>query len=165
VFGADDRFVSLTEWLSPKPANAESPTHHESSDIEHNAAPTERTAGSDESYDAIRSARLFQAHLCDTLDALVVRLARDLAADVLARELSVGCVDIAALARRLVAERTHDGPLRIRVAPADAGFRCPLPVLVDANLQRGDAILECTNGEVDARLGVRLADVLSAVCS
>ncbi len=107
--------------------------------------------------------RLFRSALADALDEHAATLIRRLAADVLGRELQLAPVDVAYLARRLVAERLADEPIRLRVAPADAGFACDVPVVADACLNPGDAVLECRSGAIDARLGVRLADVLAAV--
>jgi flagellar biosynthesis/type III secretory pathway protein FliH len=36
-----------------------------------------------------------------------------------------------------------------------------VPVVVDDALEAGDAVLECAHGGIDARFGVRLADVLA----
>lgn len=108
---------------------------------------------------ALRDARLFRARLADAFDDAVARLVRDLAADVLARELRLAPVEIATLVRRVL-ERAP--VIRVRVAPADAGFVRGVPVLADPALAPGDAIVELGRGELDARLGVRLAAVLEA---
>jgi flagellar biosynthesis/type III secretory pathway protein FliH len=111
----------------------------------------------------MREARLFRAALADAFDALAAELIRALAADVLGRELKLAPVDVALLARRLVAERRADEPLALRVCPADAHIACELPLIPDPELQPGDAVLVCRNGEIDARLTIRLAQVLAAV--
>jgi hypothetical protein len=108
---------------------------------------------------ALRDARLFRARLADAFDDAVARLVRELAADVLARELRLAPVEIATLVRRVL-ERAP--VIRVRVAPADAGFVRGVPVLADPALAPGDAIVELGRGELDARLGVRLAAVLEA---
>ena len=108
---------------------------------------------------ALRDARLFRARLADAFDDAVARLVRELATDVLARELRLAPVEIATLVRRVL-ERAP--VIRVRVAPADAGFVRGVPVLADPALAPGDAIVELGRGELDARLGVRLAAVLEA---
>jgi hypothetical protein len=113
--------------------------------------------------EAAREARLFRAVLADAFDALAAELIRALAADVLGRELQLAPVDVALLVRRLVAERRADDPLAVRVCPADADLACELPVVADPELRPGDAVLVCRNGEIDARLAVRLEHVLAAV--
>jgi flagellar biosynthesis/type III secretory pathway protein FliH len=112
---------------------------------------------------ALREARLFHAALADAFAAILADLLRELATDVVGRELRLAGVDIEGLARRLIAERAADGPLRLRVAPAQARVACDLPVVVDPTLQPGDAVLECRNGEIDARLSVRLERLLANV--
>jgi len=120
-------------------------------------------AESVESAAAVRAARLFHAALGDAFDTLAAQLARDLACEVLMRELQLAPADVAALASRLLNERSAQEPLRLRVAPADAHIACDLPVVADPRLQAGDAVLECRSGEIDARLTVRLSAILAKV--
>jgi flagellar biosynthesis/type III secretory pathway protein FliH len=87
-------------------------------------------------------------------------LVRELACAVLARELALAPCDLAALARRVLAEAPV---VRLRVAPEDGVVACGVPTLVDPTLGAGDAVFELHGGELDARLGVRLADVLERV--
>ncbi len=112
---------------------------------------------------AIGAARIFQAALRDAFDAVLGDLVCGLAVDVVARELRLGSVDLAAIASRVIAERLAEEPLRLRVATADAAVCCELPLVVDPTLEPGDAVLECRSGTIDARLGVRLAAVIAAV--
>ena len=114
--------------------------------------------------DAVRDARLFRARLADAFDDAAARLLRELAADVLARELRLAPCDLAAIVRRL-AERAP--AVRVRVAACDVACGIPLPrgcdvLVADPALARGDAIVELDGGVLDARLGVRLALVLEA---
>lgn len=110
--------------------------------------------------EAAREARLFRARLADAFDDAVVRLVRELAVDVLARELRLAPCDISAIARRAL-ERAP--VVRLRVAPEDAGNDYGLPIVVDPELRAGDAVFELAGGAFDARLGIRLATVLDAV--
>lgn len=112
---------------------------------------------------ALRAARLFRAGLADAFDALTADLVRALAREVLGRELRLSPVDIEGIARQLIEQCFDQEPLRLRVAPADAGVACDLPVAADSELEPGDAILECRSGDIDARLRVRLASVLAKV--
>ena len=108
---------------------------------------------------ALRDARLFRARLADALDEAAGRLLRDLATDVLARELRLAPCDLARIVRRVGA----GGPVvRVRVAPADSRRLTGVTVLPDSALSPGDAIVEVGGGALDARLGVRLAAVLEA---
>jgi flagellar biosynthesis/type III secretory pathway protein FliH len=114
-----------------------------------------------ESAVAAREARFFRAALADVFAAILAQLVRDVADEVLARELHLEAAAIELIARRLIAERLADEPLRLHVAPSDAQVSCTLPVVADACLQPGDAILVCRNGTIDARLAVRLSAVVS----
>jgi len=154
------RFISLAESLrqpvierAPEPEPA--PVTEELTD-ELSPVVASTTA------DALRAARIFRAVLADTLGAACARLLRELATDVLARELRLEPADIAVVIRRVIAE-CPDEPVRVRVAPCDVHVACAFPVVADPTLQAGDAVLECVHGNVDARLGIRLADVLLAV--
>ena len=103
---------------------------------------------------AVREARLFRARLSDAFDAALPRLLRELAGGVLARELLLAPCDLAAIARGV---KELLPAVRVRVAPEDGACASELPVVVDTALRPGDAIVEISDGEVDARLGVRLA--------
>jgi len=120
--------------------------------------------GAPESVAAIREARLFSARLADALDARLARLLAAIASEIVARELRLAPVDLAALAARIAADHAAS-PLAIRVAPSDrdALAACDLPVIEDAVLEPGDAIVVFAAGEIDARLGVRLAAVIEAL--
>jgi hypothetical protein len=158
---ADARFIPLAELLRP-PVVEKLPEPELVPDVCEIPAALPELALAVETADALRAARIFRAVLADTLDAVCARLVRELAADVLARELRLVPADISAIIQRLIAE-CLDQPVRVRVAPSDAQVICEFPVVADVTLQPGDAILECVHGSVDARLGIRLADVLAKV--
>ncbi|HTW83742.1 MAG TPA: hypothetical protein VMD91_06735 [Candidatus Sulfotelmatobacter sp.] len=103
--------------------------------------------------------RLFRARLADAFDAAATRMLRELATDVLARELRLAPCDLAAIVAR---HRSSAPVVRVRVAPDDARIDLGLPVTVDPALRAGDAIVELAGGTIDARLGVRLAALLAA---
>ncbi len=108
---------------------------------------------------AVRDARLFRARLADAFDDAAARLLRELAAEVLARELRLAPCDLSEVVRR-IAERAP--VVRVRVAACDAVTLAGVPVVADAALGGGDAVVELAGGALDARLGVRLATVLEA---
>ena len=148
-------FVPLAALLTAPPTEPDripqAPAARETADVpEHEACA---------SCGAVRDALLFRAALADALDDAVARMLRDVAADVLARELRLAPCDIAAIVTRV---RAQTPVVRVRVAPDDDACRADLPVVVDAALAAGDAVVELDGGEVDARLGVRLACVLEA---
>jgi flagellar biosynthesis/type III secretory pathway protein FliH len=122
--------------------------------------------------DAVRDARLFRARLADAFDDTAARLLRELATDVLARELRLAPCDLAVIVRR-AAERAP--VVRVRVAPGDVACAAhgpralaggtligDIPFVADSVLGPGDAIVELEGGALDVRLGVRLAAVLEA---
>ena len=113
----------------------------------------------DEIAASLRDARLFRARLADAFDDAAERLVRELAADVLARELRLAPCDLARIVQRVAAGAPA---VRVRVAPADVGRITGIAVMADPALCDGDAIVEVTGGALDARLGVRLAAVLEA---
>jgi hypothetical protein len=135
---------------------------------------------------ALRDARLFRARLADAFDDAAARLLRELASDVLARELRLAPCDLAELVRRA---RDRMPVVRVRVAACDVAAcdvaacdvaPCDMAaydvarvagipsrddgvaVVEDSALAAGDAIVELAGGVLDARLGVRLATVLEA---
>ena len=109
--------------------------------------------------EALRDARLFRARLADAFAEAAQHLLRELACEVLARELRLAPCDLAALVQRV---RERVPVVRVRVAAADLGAVTGVPLLADPALQAGDAIVELAGGALDARLGVRLAAVLEA---
>lgn len=114
----------------------------------------------DDLYEALRDARLFRARLADAFDAALARLLRELAADVLARELRLAPCDLHAIAQRIAASAPV---VRLRV-PIEAHIHAPgVEVVHDPQLRDGDAIVELDGGAIDARLGVRLALALEAM--
>jgi flagellar biosynthesis/type III secretory pathway protein FliH len=150
-------FVSLAETLirsvAPPAAREEAPVPVASQEVQANdGASAERSV-------VLREARLFRARLADALDEASARLLRELAADVVARELRLAPCDVA----RIVERVQRSGPVvAVRLNAEDAAHVTQLPVIVDDALQPGDAVLEVAGGTVDARLGVRLAHVLEA---
>ena len=150
-------FVSLAEMLvrTPPPADDRDapPPCLASPDSHVDAAAVEACSP------ALRDVRLFRARLADAFDEASARLLRELAADVLARELRLAPCDLAAIVQRV----QRSAPVVVvRVAAHDAAPIADVPVVIDETLQPGDAILEVVGGAVDARLGVRLAQVLEA---
>ncbi len=109
--------------------------------------------------EALREARLFRARLADAFAEAAQRLLRELACEVLARELRLAPCDLAALVQRV---RERVPVVRVRVAATDLGAVTGVPLVADPALQAGDAIVELAGGALDARLGVRLAAVLEA---
>jgi len=150
-------FVSLADLLAPsiaEPLPPPTPPPLLAAD------PPAVRAMPDEIVAAIRDARLFGARLHDALRDTRDALLAALAADVLARELRAAPCDLEALLERCAAAVPI---VRVRVAQEDASRVRGVPVVADETLLPGDAIVELAGGAIDARLGVRLADVLAAL--
>lgn len=150
-----DGFVPLDRALRPTP---EPPAV--SSEFAAAVAPTnEAEPGLD---DAASEARRFRAALADALALSLERLVRDVACDVLARELVLAPPDVAAIAARALERYLEDGPLQLRVHPDDRGAcaALDLPVVTDERLRAGDVVLDVRCGSIDASLGARLETIL-----
>lgn len=111
----------------------------------------------------LRDVRLFRARLADALESAREGLVRELAAAVLGRELLLAPADVARIVAQLLDAHASATPVRVRVAPQDVPCVPPrAAVRADPALAPGDVVLELAGSAVDARLGVRLADVLAA---
>lgn len=106
--------------------------------------------------------RRFRAALYDAFAATRERLLRDIACEVVGRELQLAPADIEAIARRACAQA--EAPTCVRVHPLDAPAfsRWTCDVETDVALRRGDVVLCVRDGTIEAALGVRLEGVLEA---
>lgn len=174
-----DEFVSLADVLRPRAQEAASPAGPAGAEPLSTAIdagsvagtvdepPADERACDDEgavaraaTVTALREAKLFRARLADAFDDARARLLRELAADVLARELRIAPCDLDLLAQRALAAAPV---VRVRVAPSEIGLISGIPVVADPELAEGDAVVELDGGgAIDARLGARLALVLEA---
>lgn len=120
----------------------------------------------DEQLGLLRDVRLFHARVIEAVDAAVETLVADIAADVLGRELLLAPAEIEAIVDRALARFAAEEPVRVRVHGDDAvRITCGVPVVPDARLRPGDAVIELRNGSIDACLGVRLHALLQAAVS
>ena len=115
---------------------------------------------SDDAADLLRDVRLFHARIIEAVESAVETLAGDIAADVLGRELLLAPADVEAIVDRALQRYAAEHPLRVRVHESDAAMACAVPLVVDARLRPGDAVIELSNGTVDASLGMRLATLM-----
>lgn len=115
--------------------------------------------------DALAGVRRFHAALADAVDASVDDLLRDIACDVLGRELMLAPADVACIAAAALRRYAEDSPVRLRAHPDEtaalAGLN--LPVVADCELRRGDVAVDLRAGSIDARLGTRLESVLESL--
>lgn len=111
----------------------------------------------------LHGVRRFYAAVADAVDAAAADVIRDIASDVLARELALAPAALADVIATLLRRFESEEPLHI-VAHRDdlAALRnLGLPVREEASLRRGDVMLVLRYGSIDASLGARLADVLA----
>lgn len=159
-----DEFVPLHLALA-KPANADaSPACAE---IESESTPLDAGAAETTAGDALTAQlgseiRRFRAALADALQAQLADLLRDIACDVLARELELAPADVATIAAVALDRFASEAPLRLRANPADvpALAGAAVPPSPDPSLRRGDLVVELQHGTIDARLGMRLSAIL-----
>ena len=106
--------------------------------------------------------RRFRARLEQAFESHFDALLRDLACDVLARELTLAPVEIAAVGARALERALGEAPLGLRANEADSARLegLGLPVTIDPALRAGDLVLELRDGTLDASLGIRLETIL-----
>ena len=160
-----DAFVPLAISLRAGVVDPENVVHADGArDGSHGAALPRDGDGADVSDPRDERATLFgdlarlRAVASDALERASRRLLAALANDVLARELALAPVDVAALVERLRADVAAEEPLVVLVAPADAErIACgAFPIRIDAALAPGDVVLEVRDGRVESRFGFRL---------
>jgi len=153
-----ERFTSLATILrepTDMPSDQTIASDEQTAAHEPQPEPTEEHAACDD-------VRLFRARVAEALESAVDGLYRDLAADVLARELMLQSADVSAICTALLARYAREVPVAIRVHPREcealSGF--DVAVLADQCLRPGDVMLDVANGSLDATLAVRLDQVL-----
>ena len=171
----NDTFVPLDRWLHAQShpcdevqVQAASPASHLDSgelSIDTETAPEQRERETDVDRavdEALSEIRRFRAALADALDVMLGPLLRDIACNVLGRELTLEPEDVRTIVTRIRERACDDLPLTVRVHPQDvASLACTgLTVIADDTLRCGDAMLELRSGTIDASLGARVARVL-----
>ncbi|HET9393697.1 MAG TPA: FliH/SctL family protein [Candidatus Rubrimentiphilum sp.] len=112
---------------------------------------------------AAREVRLFMARVAEAVESATEMLRADIAAEIVGRELQLAPADLRSIVERTVRRYVLETPVRVRVHPDDLGaFDGTVPAVADAQLRRGDAVLELRTGTIDASLGARLDAVLRA---
>ncbi len=106
--------------------------------------------------------RLFRARVAEALEFALDGLCRDLASEVLARELMLGPVDVGAICKALIERYAREVPVSIRVHPHECETLndFDVPIVADERLCRGDVMLDVVGGTLNASLAVRLEQVL-----
>lgn len=149
-------FISMRDYLRPP----EAPREFTDEPLEEERCEPEREPFHDiEVAAALRDARHFRAVLADLVELRSREAWKDIAAEVVGRELMLAPADLHAIVQRAI-DRGND-VLRVRVHPLDADrLDVAWPIVPDESLRTGDAVIETREGTIDARLGVRLAMLL-----
>ncbi len=142
-------FVTLEEFVRTPQAEAETPVVA--------AAPPPNGLN-----EALHEVRRFRAALTDALEAACEEVLRDVAIDVLARELLLAPAAIARIAEASLDRFWEEEPIALLAHPDEAAHlgALALPVRGDASLRRGDVMIALRFGSIDLTLGARLAHVL-----
>lgn len=112
--------------------------------------------------ETLGAVRRFRAAVADAADYAVQELLKDVAAHVLARELTVAPADLAAIVLRARTHLGRENILTVRAHPSetDALSRLDVNVFADPTLQLGDVAIDLRGGTIDLSLSVRLEAVL-----
>ena len=110
----------------------------------------------------IRDIKRTHAALADALDLALDDLLRDIAADVIGREMRLAPVELERIVQRALARAAAESPLAVRVHPDDCESLadCGMPIVSDAEMRRGDAVIQVRFGTIDVSLGTRLEELL-----
>jgi flagellar biosynthesis/type III secretory pathway protein FliH len=160
-----DGFVPLASFLRPVVVEPVIPSLPVSTPAGVPDGAIARAATLEAEYDEnLCAARRFRAALADTLEVAVARLLREIANDVLARELTLTSADIASVVARALARFDGEKVLSLRAHPNELGMLCELDLekIADESLALGDAVIELHSGTIDLRLATRLEAALSA---
>lgn len=157
-----ETFVLLADRLRAPVAPVELPHAESAVDVAPEAPEMTPPASHEE---ALSEVRRFRAALADAAELMREWIARDIACDVLARELLLADADIAAIAARAVEGSMAYAPVALIVHPDDVERASACGIAVEAGdaLRRGDALVRVACGTIDATLGARLEALLEAL--
>lgn len=147
----DDAFVPLAALVRASAAPALEPPP--ASPLPPESMPRDVTA-------ALHAARRFTAAVREAVDEMRATLLLDVASAILARELELAPADLEAIVARALARFSESEPVRVRVHPSELRIDPGIPVVADPSLHPADAVVELRCGEIDARLGMRLRELL-----
>lgn len=157
-------FVALAAWLrkeAPAIIVEEEPLVFQ--DVQDEPVPYKTPLDDELVADVCAHVRRFRAMLAEALDRSLADLLREIAIDVVGRELLLAPVDLEAIVRR-ARERCAEIPVAVRVHPAQQRLHdFDVPVLLDPSLRSDDVQIELRSGSIDARLGVRIEQMLARV--
>ncbi|HET7815348.1 MAG TPA: FliH/SctL family protein [Candidatus Baltobacteraceae bacterium] len=114
--------------------------------------------------EALRECRLFHARVEELVERRAAHLLEEIAEIVLARELESAPPALEKIVRRALLRLAAEEPMRVRVNAADleSVVYLGVPAVADPQLQRGDAVIDVRDGEIDLSLASRLQSVIQA---
>lgn len=154
-----EEFVALEDLLRPPPR-----VQPESVPLGAEPAPDpDVQAQPREPHDLVRAERLFRAALADALQAELARLLPAIAREVLARELELKPVDVAAVASAALERHANDGIVRVRAHPDDVDdlTRAGVAAVADECVRPGGVLVEIRSGTIDVSVEARLDALLA----
>ncbi len=153
-------FLTLAAWLRPVPAPEAPAQEH----AQESAAPLPEASLEEAAIaDVLSRVRRFDAMLADALDRALVDLLREIAVEVIGRELACGPADLQIIVARALERAAPERPLAIYVHPTQRDLvQFDLPVIADPQLRSDDVRIELHGGSIDGRLGVRIEQLLAA---
>ncbi len=163
-----DRFVPLRQWFLDGRLPIEPIVEMQAEPkVSGDREPPEPVIANDPEDDVCARVRRFRAMLDDALDRALSMLLREIAIDIVGRELQLAPTDIGRIVE--AARERHwfdEPPLVVRVHPRDLA-RCKLDVTVVADplMRPGDAEIQVRSGSIDASLGVRLERLFERILS
>ncbi|TAM72911.1 hypothetical protein EPN44_15000 [bacterium] len=123
---------------------------------------------SSEERDVLGESLRFRAALSEAFERELADLFGDLAVRVVARELRLAPVELAAIARAVLAHRGESEPIALRAAPEDGERLRALAqehnvaLCLDERLCAGDVVVELRCGALESTLATRIDEVLAA---
>jgi len=166
-----ERFVSLATLVRASAPVREAPTVASATPATQPTAPTHdarvvRNVRDFAHADVVHELALLRLAAREACERAAVLLLETLAHEVLARELALAPVDLAALVRSVLATAAASEPIALAVAPADADrVHATLPVRVDAALAAGDLVVDVRDGAFVSTFALRLEDALARVAA
>ena len=156
-------FVTLAAWLRPETPAIDVPAQADEPVAQAPPAPLPSHEDADEAMFEVGSrARRFRAMLDDVLERTLAELLRDIAAEVIGRELHCAPADVQRIVQRALERAADEHPVAVRVHPSQLErLQLDLPLIADERLRRDDVRIELRSGTIDASLGVRLEHLLA----
>jgi flagellar biosynthesis/type III secretory pathway protein FliH len=156
-----DEFVPLAAYLRPPPESVSQPGL---ALLPADEPKTPANSDSGEWAQALGAVARFRAAVADALDFTVEQLLKEIAENVVARELELADADLSSIVAKARERFWKERIIAVRVHPRDRDAFGELEVekILDQSLEPGDVIAELQSGTIDLRLQTRLELALEA---